>query len=29
VRLDVARGLKAGGRWTFNIDFAREFWSIL
>ncbi|HEY4132442.1 MAG TPA: hypothetical protein VGM50_17660 [Gemmatimonadaceae bacterium] len=29
LRLDVARGLSTGGRWTFNIDVSREFWSIL
>jgi hypothetical protein len=29
VRLDVARGLRAPGRWTFSIDVAQEFWSIL
>ncbi len=29
LRLDVARGLRGGGRWTFSIDVAREFWSIL
>jgi hypothetical protein len=29
VRLDVARGLLHDGRWTFSIDFAREFWGIL
>ncbi|HEY5219316.1 MAG TPA: hypothetical protein VIJ16_05880, partial [Gemmatimonadaceae bacterium] len=28
-RLDVARGLKNGGRWTFSVDVARSFWSIL
>jgi hypothetical protein len=28
LRLDVARGLK-DGRWTFNIDVNRDFWSIL
>jgi hypothetical protein len=29
LRIDVARGLSTGGRWTFNIDVSREFWSIL
>ncbi len=29
VRLDVARGLNAGGRWTFSLDVTREFWPIL
>ena len=29
LRIDVARGLAKGGRWTFNIDVSREFWSIL
>jgi hypothetical protein len=29
VRIDVARGVARGGRWTFNIDLSREFWSIL
>ena len=29
VRLDVARGLRSSGRWTFSIDVARGFWSIL
>ena len=29
VRLDVARGLRASGRWTFSIDIVRGFWSIL
>ena len=28
LRLDVARGLRHG-RWTFSIDVAREFWSVL
>jgi hypothetical protein len=28
VRLDVARGLASGGRWTFGVDMSREFWSI-
>ncbi|HEY4218824.1 MAG TPA: hypothetical protein VGM67_16905 [Gemmatimonadaceae bacterium] len=28
VRLDVARGLATGGRWTFGVDMSREFWSI-
>jgi len=29
VRVDVARGLRDGGRWTFSLDVAREFWPIL
>jgi hypothetical protein len=29
VRIDVARGLASGGRWTFSIDAARAFWPIL
>ena len=29
IRIDVARGLARGGRWTFNIDVSREFWPIL
>lgn len=28
LRLQLARGLR-GGRWTFNVDVAREFWGIL
>ena len=28
LRLQVARGLR-NGRWTFNMDVSREFWSIL
>lgn len=28
LRFDVARGFK-DGRWTFNIDVSRDFWSIL
>jgi hypothetical protein len=28
VRIDVARGLR-GGRWTFSVDVARDFWRIL
>jgi hypothetical protein len=28
VRVDVARGLRHEGRWTFGIDLSREFWSI-
>ena len=28
LRLDVARGLR-NGRWTFSLDVAREFWSVL
>ncbi|HEY0528185.1 MAG TPA: hypothetical protein VGD02_05115 [Gemmatimonadaceae bacterium] len=27
-RFDVARGLR-GGRWTFSVDFGRDFWSVL
>jgi len=29
LRVEVARGFARGGRWTFNIDLSREFWSIL
>ena len=29
VRVDVARGLRTGGRWTFSIDVTRDFWGIL
>lgn len=29
LRVDVARGLATGGRWTFNIDISKEFWPIL
>ena len=29
IRIDVARGLARGGRWTFSVDVSREFWSIL
>jgi hypothetical protein len=29
LRIDVARGVGRGGRWTFNIDVSREFWRIL
>jgi hypothetical protein len=29
LRVDVARGLSSAGRWTFNVDIAREFWPIL
>jgi len=29
VRIEAARGLARGGRWTFNVDVSREFWSIL
>ena len=29
IRIDVARGLGRAGRWTFNVDVSREFWSIL
>lgn len=28
LRFDVARGLR-GGRWTFSVDVARDFWSVL
>jgi hypothetical protein len=28
LRFDVARGLR-GGRWTFAVDFTRDFWRIL
>jgi putative intracellular protease/amidase len=28
LRFDVARGLR-DGRWTFSVDVAREFWSVL
>jgi len=28
LRFDVARGLR-GGRWTFSVDVARGFWSVL
>ncbi len=28
LRIDVARGLR-DGRWTFSLDVAREFWSVL
>ena len=28
LRVQVARGLR-GGRWTVNVDVAREFWGIL
>ena len=28
LRVDVARGLR-DGRWTFSLDVAREFWSVL
>ncbi len=28
LRVDVARGLR-GGRWTFGVDFTRDFWRIL
>ena len=28
LRIDVARGLR-DGRWTFGIDFAKAFWSVL
>lgn len=29
IRIDVARGLRREGRWTFSVDLSREFWSIL
>ncbi len=29
IRLDVARGLASGGRWTFSLDATRGFWPIL
>ncbi|HXT18584.1 MAG TPA: hypothetical protein VN706_23350 [Gemmatimonadaceae bacterium] len=29
VRIDVARGLRGNGRWTFNVDVSRDLWSIL
>jgi len=29
LRFDVAKGLRRGGRWTFNVDVSREFWRIL
>jgi hypothetical protein len=29
LRLDVARGVGRGGRWTFNVDVSRDFWRIL
>lgn len=29
LRIDVAKGVGRGGRWTFNIDVSREFWRIL
>ena len=28
LRFDVARGLRSG-RWTFSVDVARDFWSVL
>jgi len=28
LRLDVARGLR-DGRWTFSVDYGRDFWSVL
>jgi hypothetical protein len=28
LRIDVARGVGHGGRWTFGVDVSREFWSI-
>ena len=29
VRLDVAKGLREDGRWTFSVDVTRAFWGIL
>ena len=29
VRIDVARGLRAGGRWTFGLDVSQALWGIL
>jgi hypothetical protein len=29
LRVDVAKGLGRGGRWTLNVDVSREFWRIL
>jgi len=29
IRMDIARGVGRGGRWTFNVDVSREFWRIL
>jgi hypothetical protein len=29
LRFQVARGVARGGRWTFNVDVTRDFWSIL
>jgi len=29
LRFQVARGVARGGRWTFNVDVSREFWSIM
>jgi hypothetical protein len=29
LRFQVARGTGRGGRWMFNVDITREFWSIL
>lgn len=29
LRVDVAKGVGRTGRWTFNIDVSRDFWSIL
>jgi hypothetical protein len=29
LRLDVARGFRNGGRWTFSVDVARDLWGIL
>lgn len=29
LRIDVARGVGRGGRWTFSIDVTRDFWAIL
>ncbi len=28
IRVDVARGFRDAGRWTFSVDLSREFWSI-
>jgi hypothetical protein len=29
LRMEVARGFGRGGVWTFNVDVARGFWSVL
>src|SRR5262249_32496549 len=29
LRFQVARGTGRGGRWTFNVDVSRDFWSIM